>query len=102
MEILEAFPGPDGLKEFKELIKLPTQDKEIPSIVVVIPLINIILIFQRKLKEKIELPESFPSGEVIQAYLHPKVNHSQVSFHSYQISNDNRKNFSGLNLMSMV
>ncbi|KAI0187880.1 DNA excision repair protein [Xylaria flabelliformis] len=77
VEILSEFPGKDGLKEFHDWwqeVQVNNRPKEADKISA----------FRKKFRKsqgtKLFLPPGFPSPAVVEAYLHPEVDHSTEQF----------------------
>ncbi|TRX96531.1 hypothetical protein FHL15_002803 [Xylaria flabelliformis] len=77
VEILSEFPGKDGLKEFHDWwqeVQVNSRPKEADKTSA----------FRKKFRKsqgtKLFLPPGFPSPAVVEAYLHPEVDHSTEQF----------------------
>lgn len=85
-EIMHAFPGDDGLKEFADWVKSVSPDelkgKKKPSKAELEssdPKTRFKLVHQ-SMKRSLILPDSFPSMRVLEAYRKPRVNSSEQKF----------------------
>lgn len=83
IEIVHAFPGLDGLYDFREWVETPDLEGMLPGVHRELST-DAQRAFQRKhggIRRNWEIHPSFPSESVVQAYTHPHVDQGRDRFH---------------------